>query len=118
MSEELIEQPVVKPRKPRPRSAAAEPEVPEFVDLLIATDDKDDYEIIRLHDNDNVPPGGQPFGVNGRIFVLKPNVWARVPGWLLSTIDNCVADVPVKNEDDKFIGTRPMKKYPYEVFRG
>lgn len=118
MSEELeLATPAVAPRKPRSRKPV-EVETPEYVDTLIATDDKDDYEIIRLHDNKDVPPGGQPFGVNGRFFVLRPNVWTRVPGWLLSTVDNCVADMPVTDDDGKLIGTRPMKKYPYEVFRG
>lgn len=119
MSEELIEQPVaVKPRKPRSRRAEAEVETPEFIDLLTAVDDKDDFEIIRLHDNDDIAPGGQPFGVNGRFFVLRPNTWYKVPGWLLSTIDNCIAEKPHTDEHMRLVGFRSMKKYPYETFRG
>lgn len=118
MSEELeLATPAVAPRKPRSRKPV-EVETPQYVDLLNATDDKDDYEIIRLHDNNDVAPGGQPFGVNGRFFVLRPNAWYRVPGWLLSTIDNCVTERPVQDEYLRLVGHRTAKKYPYEVFRG
>jgi hypothetical protein len=107
----------VAPRKPRTRKQV-EVETPQYVDMLLPTDDVDDAEIIRLHDNKDVHATGQPFSVEGRVFILKPNVWARVPGWLLSNIDTVVFDAPVKDETDKMIGTRSMKRYPYEIFRG
>ena len=117
MSEEQIEQPVVAPRKPRSKRAQVDVEVPQFVDLLVATDDKDDYEIIRLHDNDEII-GHHPFGVNGRFFHLQANVWYKVPGWLLSTIDSCVTSRPVLDEYLRVVGHRQMKRFPYETFRG
>ena len=119
MSEEQPEVQVaaVKPRKPRSRREAA-PEVPEYISLMIAKDDPDDYEIIQLHDNEDIPPPGQFFGVIGRAFNLKSNTWYKVPSWLLSTIDNCIVERPIKDEHLRLIGTRPMKRFPYEVYRG
>ena len=38
--------------------------------------------------------------------------------WLLSSIDNCISEKPQRDEFDRFIGTRPMKRFPYEIFRG
>lgn len=106
----------VKPRRSKAR--VAEVETPEFEDLLIATDDKDDYEIIRLHSSEDIAPGGHPFGVNGRFFILRGDKWYKVPAWLLSSIDNCITERPQRDEFDRFIGTRPMKRFPYEIFRG
>lgn len=90
----------------------------KYVDLLTNKDDKDDSEIIKLFQNDDVPPNGQPFGVNGRFFALKADVWYRVPGWLLSTIDNSIHEKPVTDENNRFTGTRPQPRFPYTVHRG
>ena len=121
MSEDITTQapetPVVQPRKPRARQVQAAEE-PESINRLIATDDKDDYAIIRLHASDNIPPGGVPFGVNGRNFIMTSEHWYKVPAWLLSSIDNIIEEKPVKDGADKFVGTRSQKKYPYEVWRG
>jgi hypothetical protein len=117
MSEDTFEVPAsVQPKAPR-RRAKAEVETPEFIDRMIATDDKDDYEIIRLHASDDVPAQGMPFGVNGRVFLMAAEVWYRVPSWLLSSIDNIVETKPVK-EGDIVKSYRSTKKYPYEIFRG
>lgn len=109
----------VAPVKPRRASRrVAEVETPEFEDLLIATDDPADYELIRLHTSEEIAPGGHPFGVNGRFFILRGDKWYKVPAWLLSSIDNCITEKPQRDEFDRFIGTRPMKRFPYETFRG
>lgn len=108
----------VKPR--RAKRVVEEPVMPEYSDLLIATDskDEDDWVLIRLHDSEDMPPTGQPFGVNGRFFVMGSNRWYRIPEWLLSTIDNCVVSRPIQNDQMQFIGTRNMKRFPYEIYRG
>lgn len=121
MSDDIQEQPVVEPVRPRRASrreqvVAEAPE--EFVDMTIATDAKDDVDFIRLHASDEIAPGGHPFGVNGRFFPMRAEVWYKVPSWLLSTIDNCIVDRPQKDEFDRLIGTRQMKRFPYEIFRG
>jgi len=110
---------------PKPKKAASRrsgndenEEDIKYVDLLTSKDDKDDSEIIKLFQNDEIPPNGQPFGVNGRFFALKANVWYRVPGWLLSTIDNSIHEKPVTDDNNRFIGTRPQPRFPYTVHRG
>lgn len=110
---------------PKPKKAASRrsgndenEEDIKYVDLLTSKDDTDDSEIIKLFQNDEIPPNGQPFGVNGRFFALKANVWYRVPGWLLSTIDNSIHEKPVADDNNRFIGTRPQPRFPYTVHRG
>jgi hypothetical protein len=116
------EAPVVRTRAVKPKAPAkrarVEREEPEYVDLLLASDDKEDYEVIQLTDSEEIPPPGQGFGVNGRQFLLRPNVWYRVPSWLLSTIDNCIVERPIRDEYNRLVGFRPMKRFPYETFRG
>jgi len=121
MSEDTQEQAVqtpVQPRKPRARRQVVEQEEPKSINRMIATDDQSDYELIRLHASDAIPPGGQPFGVNGRQFIMTSEVWYKVPSWLLHSIDNIIADKPVKDQFDRLTGTRSMKVYPYEIWRG
>ena len=108
----------VAPVKPRKRRGAEPAEEPQYIDLLIATDDKDDYEIIMLNDSEEIAPVGQGFGVNGRFFNLRSNTWYRVPSWLLATIDNSIVERPIRDGNNRFVGTRPMKRFPYEKFRG
>ena len=53
-----------------------------------------------------------------RLIILRGDKWYKVPAWLLSSIDNCITEKPQRDEFDRFIGTRPMKRFPYETFRG
>lgn len=117
-TQDQIVQTPVQPRKPRARRQAVEQEEPKSINRMIATDDPNDYELIRFHASDEIPPGGQPFGVNGRQFIMAAEHWYKVPSWLLSSIDNIIADKPVKDQFDRLVSTRSMKLYPYEVWRG
>lgn len=111
--------PLVQANKPNPRKGRrAAAEEPEYQDWLTSKDDKDDYEIIKLNDNDEMPPTGQFFQVNGRFFILKAEMWHRVPSFLLSMIDEAITEKPVTNENNQLVGTRPQKRFTYEVFRG
>jgi len=111
--------PAVKPKTPRKAKAVVEAaDEPESINRMISTDDQDNYELIRFHASDSIPPGGVPFGVNGRIFIMTSERWYKVPSWLLENIDNIIAMRPVKDEYDRLTGHRPMKVYPYEVWRG
>ena len=42
----------------------------------------------------------------------------QLTGWLLSTIDNCIVERPVTDDKGRLAGFRPMKRFPYETFRG
>lgn len=111
---------VRQPRSQKPRSRSADSTSPasdkgDYIDLLNATDKAADSAIIKLFQNDDIPPNGQPFGVNGRFFALKADVWYRVPAWLLSTIDNSIYEKPVTDENNRFVGTRPQPRFPYTV---
>ena len=120
MSEELNEIEEVKPVKPRSRKTRTVEvaDEPEHISLMTGHDDADDYEIIQLVDSEEIPPPGQGFGVNGRQFLLRANVWYKVPKWLLSTIDNCIVERPVTDDKGRLAGFRPMKRFPYDVWRG
>lgn len=120
MSEDIVDQEASvaapKPRAPRSRRVEPEMEEPPYIDL---TNPKDkEYAIISLHDSEDIPPPGQGFGVNGRFFNLRSNTWYKVPAWLLSTINNAIVERPIQDENKRFVGTRPMKRFPYETFRG
>lgn len=109
---------VRQPRSQKPRSRSSnEPTTGDgkvdYIDLLNATDKASDSVIIKLFQNDDIPPNGQPFGVNGRFFALKADVWYRVPAWLLSTIDNSIYEKPVTDDNNRFVGTRPQPRFPY-----
>lgn len=118
MTDTEVEVPTqVTPVRPRGR-ARAEEAVPQYFDMCLTAEEKKDTSIISLHDSEDIPPVGQAFGVNGRFFTLRPNAWYRVPTYLLATIDNAIVDRPIKDNNNRFIGTRPMKRFPYELFRG
>lgn len=111
---------VSQPRSQKPRSRSSNaPKTGDgkvdYINLLNATDKASDSAIIKLFQNDDIPPNGQPFGVNGRFFALKADVWYRVPGWLLSTIDNSIHEKPVTDDNNRFVGTRPQPRFPYTV---
>lgn len=108
----------VQPRAPRARRGRQPAEEPEYKDWLTAKDDKEDYEIIKLNDNEEMPPTGQFFQVNGRFFILQAEIWHRVPSFLLGVIDHAISDKPVVNEQLQLVGTRSQKRFTYEVFRG
>lgn len=106
----------VKPRAPRAKGTQDnESGAAEYIDLLTSADSKKDSDvaIIKLFRNEGFPPGGQPFGVNGRFFSLRAEVWYRVPRWLLATIDNCIVEQPVVDDNSRFIGTTTQPRFPY-----
>jgi len=126
----------VKPQQPTPRTNAGKAAAksskgkstaaskadaePACVDLTKPADHEDEDHppvIMRLHSSDKFPPNGQPFGVNGRFFALKADVWYRVPGFLPLSISDVVEDMPIKDENDRFVGTRAAKRFPYEIFK-
>lgn len=72
---------------------------------------------ITLSDCDEMGPTGQYFGVNGRGFVLLPNVRYTVPEYLLSAIDNAVTGKPVVARDGSLQGFRQVTRFPYTLHK-
>ena len=71
---------------------------------------------IQLEENDNIPPGGQYFGINGAGFILRPGVPANVPRGIIDILDAAEMDVPVINVDTLQIdGWRKKLRYPYRL---
>jgi len=73
---------------------------------------------IMLEENDNIPPTGQPFGLNGKTWVLKPGEEAEVPEAIVNILDDAVMSKPVKSQDGKGInGWRNQLRFPYRIIR-
>ena len=71
---------------------------------------------ILLEENENIPPGGQFFGINGAGFILRPGVAVSVPRGILDILDNAVMEVPVVSADSlQVIGYRKKLRYPYRM---
>jgi hypothetical protein len=71
---------------------------------------------IVLEDNDQVPPTGQYFGINGVGYMLKSNMEALVPLGLIDVLNNAVVDRPVIDADTKqVVGWRKQLRFPYRV---
>lgn len=70
---------------------------------------------IVLEDNEQIPPTGQFFGVQGVGYVLRPGEPAAVPDGLLNVLDTAIISVPVKDTSDVVIGYRDRLRFPYRV---
>lgn len=70
---------------------------------------------IMLEDNDQIPPGGQFIGVNGRTFMIQPGYEVDVPRSVLDVLDHAVMSVPVTNVMRQVIGYRDRLRFPYRV---
>jgi len=73
--------------------------------------------LIKLHNNPEIPPGGQYVGVNGRWIKIVPNVEMEVPESALEVLDNAVRLEPEKDEHNRVIGTREVPRFPYSFVR-
>lgn len=77
---------------------------------------KPDRVRILLEENENIPPGGQFFGINGAGFLLRPGVAVSVPRGILDILDNAVMEVPVVSPDSlQVMGYRKKLRYPYRM---
>lgn len=71
---------------------------------------------IVLEENDNIPPTGQFFGLNGRTWMLRPGDEADVPMGLISILNDAVQAVPQIDQATKqVIGYRNKLRFPYRV---
>jgi hypothetical protein len=70
---------------------------------------------IMLEDNDQIPPGGQFVGVNGRTFLIQAGYEVDVPRSVLDVLDHAVMSVPITNAMRQVIGYRDRLRFPYRV---
>lgn len=71
---------------------------------------------IILEENDNIPPTGQFFGVQGIGYMLKPGIEALVPRSIISILDTAVMATPIINpETQQVTGFRDRLRFPYRV---
>lgn len=71
---------------------------------------------IVLEENDNIPPTGQFFSVNGRTFILRPGDEAVVPLAIINILNDAVQAVPQIDQSTKqVIGYRSKLRFPYRV---
>lgn len=70
---------------------------------------------IILEENEQIPPTGQFFGVQGRGYVLRPGEAAEVPLSIIDILNSAVMAVPVKDSGDRVIGYRDKLRFPYRV---
>lgn len=85
-------------------------------DVAVLTNPAEKYVRIVLEDNENIPPTGQFFGINGRHFVLKPGVPAEVPESIINILNDAVQDVPDRDPiTQQVVGYRKRLRFPYRV---
>ena len=78
--------------------------------------DKVDRVKIILEENDNIPPNGQYFGINGRGYLLRAGEEALVPRGIVDILDNAVQTTTITNPSTgRIIGHRDRLRFPYRL---
>ena len=112
--EEATAEAVETPKRRNWRQVKAENEAKKTAEPVAAAEP--DRVRILLEENENIPPGGQFFGINGAGFILRPGVAVSVPRGILDILDNAVMEVPVVSADSlQVIGYRKKLRYPYRM---
>lgn len=70
---------------------------------------------IILEENDNIPPTGQFFGVQGKGYILRPGEVADVPMSIIGILNTAVQSVPILDEGKRVTGYRDKLRFPYRV---
>ncbi len=71
---------------------------------------------IELADNENIPPTGQFFGVQGIGTMLRPGVPANVPASIIDILNNAIMSVPVVDPVTKQVtGFKDRLRFPYRI---
>lgn len=79
---------------------------------------KEERVKIILEENDQIPPTGQFFGINGTGYILRPGEIAEVPVSLVNLLDDLVE---LKAETDpvtkQMMAPRPRHRFSYRIVR-
>lgn len=71
---------------------------------------------IYLEENDNIPPTGQFFQVDGRSYQLRAGEAAEVPVEVMNVLNDAVQDVPqVDPTTQQVVGYRKKLRFPYRL---
>lgn len=71
---------------------------------------------IVLEENDNIPPTGQFFGIQGRGYMLRPGEVAEVPLALVNVLNDAVMSTPVVDRTtQQVVGYRDKLRFPYRI---
>lgn len=73
---------------------------------------------IMLEDSREIPPTGQFFGAQGEGMILRPGVEADVPMSIINILDTAVTSEPLLDNNDRVIGYRDKRRFPYRVIVG
>jgi len=102
--------------KPRTRPRVKGAETKYLAEGLPEIDPKHDYVRIVLSHDQNIPPTGQFFGVNGRGYILKAGVPADVPRAIVDILNNAVYEEPDTDpQTNQVVGYRPRLRFPYTL---
>jgi hypothetical protein len=75
-----------------------------------------DRVTIVLEENDNIPPTGQFFAINGKTFMLRPGEPAEVPRSIINVLEQAVQDVPqIDPTTRQVVGYRKRLRFPYRI---
>ena len=87
-------------RKPMPIAAKGMPKLTRII----------------IDEVDNMPPTGQPFGFNGRTFIIRPGEEVDVPDGIINVLNDAVVMKPMVDPvSKKVIGYRQTLRIPYRV---
>lgn len=73
---------------------------------------------IILEENNDIPPIGQFFGLNGDSYLLRPGVEVAVPPGIIEILDNAIMSSPRMDPNTlATIGWRDRLRYPYRLIK-
>lgn len=85
---------------------------------VVAESDENKRIKIILEENENIPPTGQFFGLNGTGYLLRAGEIAEVPQGIVDILDHAVQMVPVVDPITKQpVDHRPKHRFAYRVVR-
>jgi hypothetical protein len=73
--------------------------------------------VITLHDNKEVPPGGQLVAVNGVQFRIPTGRKCVVPEAVIEVLENAIQSTPELNDDMQVIGYHDAPRLAFTLHR-